>query len=328
MEKRSPNISPGDLVRAIRELGLEDSPAVGLVAGMLGFDLVLADREASAQTAANRDARSRATADQEDATAAAREEEGASPSAPRAAQRAVAVELSSAPGGKEEWIPEVEPFPPQDEEVDITPPPLVPLFTPRWTRGILSASLATSDEEGPLDVERATEMLANCESVGSLPVVASKTMRRGAHLLLDAGQTMMPFRRDQAWLTRAILRVVGESHVEVFSFVGSPLRGAGGGAYPWPEYKPPLPGTPVVVLTDLGVCRTARGFESADEGEWAECAEGIRRAGCALIALVPYKPSRWPRSLARRMTIIRWDRGTTASTVSEILRRSAEVRRT
>jgi hypothetical protein len=108
----------------------------------------------------------------------------------------------------------------------------------------------------------------------------------------------------------------------VFRFAGCPLRGAGAGPKPWHRYRPPLPGVPVVLLTDLGICQPPLATDSADECEWLEFATLVRRAGCPLLALVPYGETRWPRALARALNIIHWDRGTTASTVAASLKRA------
>lgn len=327
LRRKSPNISLGDLARAVHELGLSDPPTVKLVAGMLGFHIEAAAGEAPAVAVGDAGAGGqvgRAASPTPEAEEGGEEE---SRSEPLIEQKVIPVELTFTKAEKEELIPEVEvtPFPPQGPDIDVTLPPLDPLFAPQWTRGILSAALATNEDEGVLDVERVAEMLANCETVERLPTVSARTMRRGMHLLLDIGQAMMPFERDQLWLAQEIRRVVGESHVEAFNFAGSPLRGAGARPRPWPQYCPPLPGTPIVLLTDLGICRLARSGERADEAEWAEFCDGMRRACCPLIALVPYKLSRWPRSLARRMTIVQWDRGTTAATVGKMFKLSAEV---
>jgi len=329
MKRRSPTISLGDLARALGELNVRDPATVKLVAGMLGFEIGTGPVEERASAP-------RPSEDVQDDAGGAREswaddeEEAEEERAdePQPERRAVPIEVNFSAGGKQKWIPEVEPFPPQPEDVNLALPPLDPLFTPQLTRGIISASLATPAEDGPLDVERVAEMLANREVVRRLPTIPSKTMRRGAHLLLDKSQAMMPYVRDQGWLTREIRRVVGESHVEVFRFAGSPLRGAGVGARPWPLYSPPQPRTPVVLLTDLGICRPAGRGDWAVEGEWAEFGETVRHAGCPLIAFVPYGPARWPRALARRMTIVQWDSNTTAASISKILRLSAEVART
>ncbi|MFL6208019.1 MAG: hypothetical protein ACJ74W_04175 [Pyrinomonadaceae bacterium] len=337
MSDRSSTIFLGDLARAIRELGVSDAAHINLIAEMLGFYIEGADAKlprlapgsAAGATGGHGITSSASSLLAED------EAEDAPVAIPAFEPRTIPVEMTFAPSAQEGWIAGVEPltlapvkpFPPQEEQVDVSPPPLEPLFAAQWTRGILSAALATNDEEGSLDVERITEMLANYEHVERIPTITLRTLRRGAHLLLDTGPGLMPFMRDEVWLTKEIRQIVGASNVQVFRFVGSPLRGAGVGAQPWPEYSLPLPGTPVVLLTDLGIGRPALAADWADELEWAEFSAAARRAGCPLIALVPYKPARWPRALGQQMTIIQWDRSTTVATISKMLKLSTEVLR-
>lgn len=325
MNRKNPTIFLGDLVRALGELRITDAAAVELVAEMLGFEISPDEETSSASALLNRatgvlDVRDNRTTAEDD-------EEEEAPAAAEPERRAVPIEVTLSSGEKGEWISDVEPFPPQEDIVLVEPPPLEPLFTPRWTRGILSAAIATSVDDGPLDVGRVAEIIANCQVVKRLPTIPTRTLRRGAHLLLDKSRAMMPYARDQAWLTREILNVIGESHVEVFRFAGTPLRGAGTKSRPWPLYRPPLPGTTVVLLTDLGICHPSIVSDRAGEEEWAEFGDAVRRAGCPLIAFVPYNSSRWPPKLTRFMTIIQWDRKTTAATVGKVQGLTSEVLR-
>jgi hypothetical protein len=47
----------------------------------------------------------------------------------------------------------------------------------------------------------------------------------------------------------------------------------------------------------------------------------VARAGCLLIALVPYPPARLPERLTRRMRIITWDRNTTVAVARQAAQR-------
>jgi hypothetical protein len=323
MSQGTHNIFLGDFARALSELGVKDARGVRLVAELLGLEAPGAAAEGVAPEAGTpgRGGASAATVAAPGKVKVGEDppEEPPEPPAPRPAVRAVSVDLSSTKGETEEWIAEVVPFPSQEELPAPGPPPLSPLLAPQWARGILSAALATRAEDGPLDTERVVERLANYENVERFPTVVTRTLRRGAHLLLDKSQAMTPFTRDQAWLAREIRRVAGGSHVALLRFVGSPLRGAGGAPPPWPAYEPPPAGTPVVLLTDLGAGRPPLAADRADAGEWGEFAAEMHRAGCPVVAFVPYGPARWPPGLERHMTIVEWDRRTTVATVGRML---------
>src|SRR4051812_45530890 len=151
------------------------------------------------------------------------------------------------------YVPPLETSSPEDNAPS---PPLEPLFFPRWMRGILGAALATDSAVGPLDVERIVQILARGMCLNELPTLSSPTLTRGVQLLIDRSQAMLPFVRDQIRLREEILRVVGNDRVTTLRFVGCPSRGAGEGPeMSWSQYEPPLPGTPVLLLTDLGIGR-------------------------------------------------------------------------
>lgn len=207
------------------------------------------------------------------------------------------------------------------------PPPFEPLFFPRWTRAILSTALSTYGVDGQLDVERVAETLARGEHLDRWPTLSWPTLSRGIQLLVDRGRSMAPFIGDQISLQKELVQVVGRDRVQTLRFVGCPLRGAGAGPVTsWSEYRPPPSGTPVLLLSDLGIGRPLVGDDRAGVAEWLGFARLVRKARCPLVAFVPYAAPRWPRSLAPLLTMIHWDRRTTASVVRNRVGRAHEVK--
>jgi hypothetical protein len=200
--------------------------------------------------------------------------------------------------------------------------PLEPLFPTRTSRAILSGALATPSASGPLHLARVIELLSRAEVIHEIPRISIPTLARGVQLLIDCGEAMQPFAADQAALRAALVSVAGRDRSDVLYFDGSPLWGAGTGSKDaWPEYRTPAPGTPVVVLTDLGIGQPPGVAGLAGVSDWREFAGTLARARCPLLALVPYPPRRWPTALSRSMTIVQWDRATTAS----VIRRAVPV---
>lgn len=220
----------------------------------------------------------------------------------------------------------VAPLEASGSESDLQALPLEPLFFPRWTRAILSAGLATNSDVGPVDVDRVVEILARGESLKTLPVLSTPTLTRGVQLLIDRSEAMTPFIRDQVRLHKEIVATVGSDRVTTLRYVGCPIRGAGGGAAPsWSTYEPPVSKAPVLLLTDLGIGRPRLNDERAGIEEWVLFIEQVKKAECPLLAFVPYAQSRWPPELASRMSIIQWDRRTSAITVCNKLKHAREV---
>jgi hypothetical protein len=196
-------------------------------------------------------------------------------------------------------------------ERDEPRPPLTPLLRASSTRAILSASLSTETATG-VDIRRAVGIIVRREPFDRLPLKMIRSVRRGAQLLLDKSAGMSPFFRDQAWLSEWIARVVGRQRIEIASFAGVPQHGLHRGLKRIRAYRPPPRGTPVVLLTDLGIAQAPSLDNVAGPAEWLAFAALARRAGCPLIAFVPYPSERWSAALQRAMTILRWDRHLTA----------------
>lgn len=219
------------------------------------------------------------------------------------------------------WPPTLPEAPPSDDAFAVTQE-TEQLLKPIWLRGILKAALAQRLPEGDVDASALVERLARMMPIAPLPREPFKRVRGSVLVLLDLGSSMAPYRKDQWWLTRRLSSMLDSGSVNVAGFVGTPLR-------PHPPlgsveaFRPPRPGTSVLVLTDLGIGRAPVLTERARPGEWRRFGGLIRSLNCPLIAFVPYPPHRWPPSLAKEIPTVQWDVGTTASDVAAV-RRNAE----
>jgi hypothetical protein len=191
-----------------------------------------------------------------------------------------------------------------------------PLFPVRQSRALLSAALATWDSDGSPDITQIIEILARAQPVRSLPHLTAPTLRRGCQILIDNAVSMAPFRLDVEHLVGQIHAVIASDRVEVQNFTGCPLRPerapVGNETAVW---KAPAQGTPIFLVTDLGIGGPSLSNERASIREWLEFAKSAKASGCAVVALVPYAPSRWPRALSDHINSIHWDRHTTAAQI-------------
>src|SRR6478609_8769549 len=200
-------------------------------------------------------------------------------------------------------------------------PALPSLFAPLEARGICTAALVTWVEEGELDVQRAVDELARSCSLGAIPRVSLRTLRRGVQLLLDRGPNMEPFARDVDAIERALEALVGASLLESFGFSRCPSRGVRSNQSaelaPW---QPPPRGMPVLVVSDFGVSGSPLDDARAGSDEWQRFAAAVRGENHQLIGLTPFAPSRWPVALNDLVRFVHWSERTSASAVNRSAR--------
>jgi hypothetical protein len=200
---------------------------------------------------------------------------------------------------------------PIESELDRPRAALRPLLRPLWSRGVITTALATGARDGPPALDEVIDVLARGRALREMPRTLVPTLRLGVQVLIDAGPGMAPFARDQEMIVRELRRVLTGDRVRLASFVGVPyprVRTPAG----WEDYVPPPCETPVLMLTDLGLAGAAiAGPDVVSEpAPWLRFADRVARAGCPLVAFVPYPPARWPAELAAAVRIVQWDHTT------------------
>ena len=227
-----------------------------------------------------------------------------------------------------EWLSTVEPFPPPDASLP-APPPLEPLFLPRWTRGILAASTTVSVDAGAIDVGAVVAAITEGRPLRRVPRRPMTRMANGVQVLMDGSDSMLPFAADQEWLAERIATTAGRDRTEVLGIGGgSPFIAGSGPDFTWSDYFAhhlPARGVAVILVSDLGIGRVSFG-QAATPGRWAAFAREVRRNECPLVAIVPYGPTRWPAVVRRAMPIEHWDRGTNARAARRVVGRSPRQR--
>ncbi|MBS0346182.1 MAG: hypothetical protein JSR69_06930 [Proteobacteria bacterium] len=200
--------------------------------------------------------------------------------------------------------------------------PFDPLIDPARARETVGAAIALRRAGKTIDVARLVDAVARGAPPARLPYRATWSPRAGVQVLLDGGEGMTPFFDDQLWLIRQLARNVGAELMRVYRYHGNPLRGVrelprqryappAYPASPRPQrappllaYAPPPPGTPVLVLGDLGL---GRGDESAGLPDWSAWAQQLATRRCPPLVLLPWSPAHWPK-LPRCLALAYWDR--------------------
>ncbi|MFJ2001148.1 hypothetical protein ACWCQP_01740 [Streptomyces chartreusis] len=202
-------------------------------------------------------------------------------------------------------------------------PRLEPLLPRRTSAAILNAALTTLvRDDGEPDIDALVEAFARGIALTRLPRAPRPTLRFGVQVLVDRGDGMQPYQRDQRELARQITRLVGAELTQIRYFADAPTRGTGPGSpRTWQPFRPPSPGTRVLVVSDLGVGGPVLHPQRASVAEWYQVFDEIVRAGCTALALVPYPVTRVPADLIPLLSALTWDRTTTVSTVSALVGR-------
>jgi hypothetical protein len=316
-------ISIGDLVRAVRTLGADQSTA-DEIAGILGLSRPAAPERVSLPGAV---------------PVVPPEPLTPTTSAGQPLERSRVPSAMAEPRAEDSAVREtdVDPLPPEfafrRPPREIPPldsllpqfdaPPIggdTTLFVRRWQRGILGALVSVLTPAGGLDVARIVDQISRRAAVQRLPRRPVYTTRMGLQMLVDFGKGMWPYSADVLELQRLLRLIVATDAVSVLRFDRSPAGGVGRGPRQhWRPYGAPPSHTPVLVVSDFGL---AGPVDDASEraAAWAAVATQARIARCPFIALTPFPASRWPRWLTGTFAVLQWDRAATAA----LAKRAAE----
>ncbi|MFJ4695411.1 hypothetical protein [Streptomyces sp. NPDC088766] len=309
----------GDVARAARALGARTAEDFARIAGLLGVggggaaDVELPPRSEEgrgdpAREATAREAPERPARDQEPPPLFQRR-----PTTAGTSTVTVLVPVERQPRRPARWTTDPMARPPGRDQAPVRPPHL-PLLAPRSTAALLTVLLARITRDGELDVERATEHLAQARPLTAIPRLPLPTLRYGVQILADSSSAMEPFARDVDDVIGHVRALAGVAGTQVLRFADVPLRGAGPGPRAtWQRpYRPPRPGVRVLILSDLGAGGSAVNPWRATEQEWRTTIAAIRQRGCEPVALVPLPERLWPDwARGGLLPMVAWDRGTT-----------------
>lgn len=189
------------------------------------------------------------------------------------------------------------------------PPPGQPLMDGSQQRAVATL-LAGCRVPGEIDLVATVRELASRRPLVTFPRRPRWSTSLGMHLHVDTGPALEPFRDDIDHLREALIEVVSTYAVVELGFDGDPCvmtgprRIVGDAGRLELADRPPLPGTPVLVVTDLGVAVPRTGFPPTPANFLAHH-RLLTQAGCTVHYLVPYPAERWPPRL-RGLPIVHW----------------------
>ena len=321
----------GDLLACLNELAPADDNTAEAIAGLLGFERIAgpARRPASPVPSASPE---QPTPFVPETPAAV--PDGVGPSAPAqvASPSSAAAPLPSAAPpaepGREEMVPDGAG---PSASAWVAPPSFpvdrLPSIAPRWSpdtrddtvaaasadRGRFLPATRTRPPALPAggavhragadhlalpglvpDIDRLVEAMARGEIPQPIPWQESRTLARGAQVLVDYGEGMEPFAGDQRALVELVRRLAGQALVEVQTIHESPDP-----RDPVDPWTPPPPGTPCARAD-----RSRPGRADRTAHARPGCRLAVRRLDPGSAGLEPYRldlpthppatPRRWP----------------------------------
>jgi hypothetical protein len=184
----------------------------------------------------------------------------------------------------------LEPPPAKDPAVTYEPP-----IDETQLRAAVAALVQRVRRSNRIDVVAVVDLVAQQHPIDPVPRLNERTTQRGAVVIADIGPSMSPYRADVDRFVAEVKHVVGTPNVTVAWWHGDV------------EHELPVPPeTPVLVISTLGAVRTFDA-SSSEKAYWLEFADLADTAGADVVALVPHRLAKWPKSIAEAMHIVAWD---------------------
>ncbi len=187
-------------------------------------------------------------------------------------------------------------------------PPHIPLI-PWPTLWPFLRDTASEVREGRnIDTDRAVNLIATLKVAERLPMAVRRKWAPRCTIILDFGQNLVPLRRDVRDLLGGFASMRGEAGLHVFTVENGPSGGFNEVGVERPGYgdfKMPEPGTPVLIVSDLGFFDKS----GTQRRSWLKFGLRLERAGFSPIVLTPAPRRLWDKEVCRIFKITCWDRG-------------------
>lgn len=187
--------------------------------------------------------------------------------------------------------------------------PFTPLLAERTEAELTILVLSSPSPTSALDIDAAVGQIARARPLLAIPRKTAPAILPGAQVLVDLGEPMQPFRRDQEDFLHRLHQLAGDS-AKVLYYRDDPTLEAGPTPrrFGWQPYALPEPGRPLLVLSDLG-CGVPRRYEVTRA--WLALARRLRRRDSHLVAFGPLEHRQLDSRLRRAVSWVTWDRATT-----------------
>ncbi|MCK9296625.1 MAG: formylglycine-generating enzyme family protein [Desulfobulbaceae bacterium] len=185
------------------------------------------------------------------------------------------------------------------------PVPLVP-----WSRlwPFLRAALGERVTTGRIDLDRVVAGIAMGKVIRRFPYRQRLGWARSCQVLVDCHERLLPFWDDFHGLCQGVARLRGRSGLEIMKLENGPAAPCRNYFKPGDPLRPytlPGPGTPVLVLSDLG----GLDEDGARRNSWLRFGRLLQSGQVNPVALTVCPRRRWRRPLSSLFFQACWDRG-------------------
>ncbi|MCI0734633.1 MAG: formylglycine-generating enzyme family protein [Methylococcaceae bacterium] len=192
------------------------------------------------------------------------------------------------------------------KEMSIPAAPLLSAWSRLWP--LLHSVLGSTWPTRRIDVERVVDDAARGRVLRRLPFRRKEGWSPVSQVLVDFDRRLMPFWEDFNRLCRALDKLRGRSGLEILAFENGP----DGFCRQWRDrcreqkiYAPPEPGTPVLILSDLGCLEDSDGICKA----WLNLGRRLQKSGTLPVVLSPCPKRLWRAELSGFFARVGWDVG-------------------
>ncbi len=194
---------------------------------------------------------------------------------------------------------------------DIIPlkaPPLAP-----WKRlwPFLHLVLGAQREGRSMDVASAVAELSQGRVLKRIPYRLIRSWTTTCQIVVEICPRTDMFRDDFAELCTKVMQMRGSAGLDIVVLRDGPAALCRPDVFQEQGYRIPEPGTPVLILSDLGHYDSS-GNESR---AWCRFTRSLKKKGLQPVALTPTPPRLWNAALANLILLVSWDRGRKLPTV-------------
>ena len=199
------------------------------------------------------------------------------------------------------------------------------LFPAMTNRGLLSAALNVKKPGKEVNIPVLIRHVIKGRIPKNIPLLDSVTLERGCQLLLDYGDSMVPFWEDLSALANQVQDLLGAERVKIYEFDQDPAAGKHWTPPANAKKWQPETARPIMVVSNLNI--NGQQHQWPINSTWRAFIDQCKKNNIPLLILVPWQESYWPTDLGNHPVLIHWNPRTTATMIHKLVGKGHEVNR-